>query len=106
MLRGGMLHLQEVPKNKEHTPQQTYFLWSVKLDQVYDKLIEDMYKSVRNLRMRLKKEQQHIIESGILESTFLSEEQEEQIRRLKNIEDRLEASLIKLVDLITLFEDF
>ncbi|EFC45742.1 predicted protein [Naegleria gruberi] len=106
MLRGSILHLQEVPKSKDRSAQQTFFLWSVKLEQVYEKIIDDMYKSVRNLRIRLKKEQQHIIESGILESTYLSEEQEEQIRRLKNIEDRLEASLIKLVDLITLFEDF
>ncbi|KAG2374262.1 hypothetical protein C9374_010832 [Naegleria lovaniensis] len=106
MLRGGMLHLQEIPKNKEHAPEQTFFLWSVKLDEVFEKIIDDMYKTVRNLRMRLKHEQQHIIESGILESAYLSEEQENQIKSLKNIEDRLEASLIKLVDLITVFEDF
>lgn len=106
MLRGGMLHLQEIAKNKEHAPEQTFFLWSVKLDDVFEKLVDDMYKTVRNLRMRLKHEQQQIIESGILESAYLSEEQENQIKSLNNIEDRLEASLIKLVDLITIFEDF
>lgn len=54
--------LQEVSKALDHNPGRTYYLWNVNLSIVFDRLLDTLYKTVRNMRMRLAKEQRDALD--------------------------------------------
>jgi DNA-directed RNA polymerase III subunit RPC3 len=111
MLQAGLVILQEVPRFADHAPSKTFFLWHIDLAEVYRILVEGMYKTLRNLRTRLFKEQRDTLKFTGMEmlmngDAVLSEEQKKMVARLEQVEDRLEASILHLMDLLTYFEDF
>lgn len=111
MHRGGIVQLQEVPKSNDHHPTRTYYLWNVNLPKVYEKLNDDMYKTIRNLRMRLTHEREQVIakigggEVSNVAST-LSDEQTELLERFGKVEPRIEFSILHLMELLMFFEYF
>jgi hypothetical protein len=56
MLEKGVLHLQEVPRTLDHNPQRTFYLWSVRREQVVAKCVDQVYSVVRKMRKRLSAE--------------------------------------------------
>lgn len=107
MLQEGIVQLQEVPKSVDHNPIRTFYLWNVDLPTVYEVLTENMYKGVRNLRMRLVKEEKDALEKvGGTIPTTLNAQQQEMLAKLEKIEDRLECSIVHLMTLLMFFEDF
>ena len=111
LFQDNLLQLQEVPKTSDHHPTRTFYLWNVNLEIVYEKLIEDMFKTVLNLRMRHSYERNKVLSkigggdvSNI--ATSLSLEQEKLLERFGKVEIRLEYSILHLMKLIMQFEEF
>jgi DNA-directed RNA polymerase III subunit RPC3 len=110
LFQDGLLQMQEVPKTQDHHPSRTFYLWNVNLTVVYEKLIEDMFKTVLNLRMRHSNERNKVLTkiggdvSNI--SSTLSSEQNSLLERFGKIEIRLEYSILHLMKLIMQFEEF
>lgn len=111
MFRGGIVQMQEVPKSNDHHPTRTFYLWNVNLPKVYEKLMDDMYKTIRNLRMRLTHEREYVIakvgggEVSNIAST-LSDEQNELLELFGKVESRIEYSILHLMELLMFFEYF
>jgi DNA-directed RNA polymerase III subunit RPC3 len=108
LLQAGIVEIQEVPKFADHAPSKTFYLWRVNLEKVFGVIKEDMYKTVGNLRARLGFEQHQFFTdtgAGIDLKGAISDEQRKLILRLEQVEDRLEASIIHLMELIMFFED-
>jgi len=57
MLSCGFVQLQEVPRTVDHAPSRTFYLWSVRIDQVRRMVIDEMYVVLRKLRQRLQHEE-------------------------------------------------
>eukprot|EP01027_Heterolobosea_sp_BB2_P019296 GEZU01027101.1.p1 GENE.GEZU01027101.1~~GEZU01027101.1.p1 ORF type:complete len:122 (-),score=11.07 GEZU01027101.1:36-401(-) len=108
MLASNIVQLQEVPRSVDHLPARTFYLWTVNLQRVYEALSEDMYKTCRNLNMRLKKEQTDTFAAigGNANVNVVSESQSAQLERMKKAEDRLNSSLIRLNETIIFLEYF
>ncbi|KAL0483626.1 hypothetical protein AKO1_011457, partial [Acrasis kona] len=106
MLQSGVVLLQEVPKYADHAPSKTFYLWKVNLTEVYKHLIDDMYKTVNNLRARISKEHKSTLQLIGSGGQKLSEEQTEVVLKLEKAEDRMEISIIRLMELLMFFEDF
>lgn len=106
MLQEGILQLQEVPKSLDHNPLRTFYLWNVNIEKNYEKITDDMYKTISNLRNRFVREQTEMLEKvgGNLNSDNMSEEQKLLVTRLGLKEDRIESSLVKLQELLFIFD--
>eukprot|EP01080_Neovahlkampfia_damariscottae_P000645 gene645-8148_t len=111
LFQDNLLQLQEVPKTSDHHPTRTFYLWNVHLETVYQKLIEDMFKTVLNLRLRHSAERNKVLSkigggdvSNIALS--LSVEQDKLLERFGKVEVRLEFSILHLMNLIMQFEEF
>jgi transcription initiation factor IIE alpha subunit len=110
MLQDNIVEQQEVPRHGDRAPSRTFYLWNVKLHLVYESLVNNMYKTCRNIRTRLAKEQLEafnvtggtIVNSG----AHLSQQQRTFVKRLEKCEDRLDTSMIHLNVLLMFFEDF
>ena len=49
LTKDGLVHLQEVPKRNDRTPQNTWFFWGVRLERTYASIIEYIFTSSKNL---------------------------------------------------------
>jgi len=111
MFRGGVVQLQEVPKSSDHHPTRTFYLWNVNITKTFEKLVDDMYKTIRNLRIRLVQERESVISKiggGEISNvaSALSDEQTELLERLGKVEPRIEFSILHLLELLMFFEYF
>jgi hypothetical protein len=52
MTKDGLVHVQEVAKRSDRTPQNTWFFWGVRLEKTYTTIIEFIYRSIYNLVLR------------------------------------------------------
>jgi len=106
MLQEGILQLQEVPKSMDHNPSRTFFLWNANVEKNYERITEDMYKTISNLRNRFVREQDEMLENvgGNLNSDNMSDEQKLLVQRLGLKEDRIESSIAKLQELLFIFD--
>ena len=50
MFRAGFVKLQEVPKRTDHTPQSTFYLYTVDIKRLLTKISNDMHTCILNLR--------------------------------------------------------
>lgn len=66
MFTDRIVQLQEVSKSQDHNPSRTYYLWNVNLGIAFDRMLDVLFKTVRNLRMRLAKEQKDALDVRIL----------------------------------------
>ncbi|KAL6048239.1 hypothetical protein QOT17_021178 [Balamuthia mandrillaris] len=104
MLSTGFVHLQEVPKGSDHMPSRTFYLWSVRIPEIKVQLTEELYKAVRNMRMRLAAELER---SQDLERGGPNDEVGELTEQdLQTLSDRLENSVIHLDDTLMVLNDF
>ncbi|CAM9695274.1 unnamed protein product [Choristocarpus tenellus] len=52
MLKNRMVSIQEVPKRGDRNPSTTFYLWTVRHDQVEQVHLDSLYKSMLNMRLR------------------------------------------------------
>jgi DNA-directed RNA polymerase III subunit RPC3 len=72
LMAGEMVHIQEVSKSSDKHPSKTFYLWGVDPNRVNSKLLDDMYKTVHNLRTRIEEEKKLYIEKSIEKIIFYS----------------------------------
>lgn len=120
MLSSNIVHLQEVPRTSEHIPSKTFYLWAVRLPQVENILLMDMYKAYRNLHFRVahnrsthadliaKKEEEDRItqERGEINKAYsrITDADEATLAELTTIEERLELAMSHLDESILTLE--
>jgi len=108
MLKAGFVALQEVPKTADHAPSRTFYLWRIDHHQSSTQLASELYKAAANLRMRFAVEQDR--EKEVLErleaSRPLSAVEHARLVRMKNVATVLDSSLLRLDELIAIFNDF
>jgi len=56
MLKGGYVHLQDIPQTGDHAASRTFFTWKVSLEQAKSQLVKDVYKAAYNTHSRLRHE--------------------------------------------------
>jgi DNA-directed RNA polymerase III subunit RPC3 len=118
MLQHHFVHLQEVPRTSEHIPSKTFYLWCVRLPHVQKTLINDMYKAMRNMRLRLshtlvshqdlyaKREEEERILLHNPKYSLLTDAEHAQLADLQIVQERLEVSVIHLDASIRILEDY
>jgi predicted transcriptional regulator len=105
LMAGEMVHIQEVSKSSDKHPSKTFYLWGVDPNRVNSKLLDDMYKTVHNLRTRIEEEKKLYIEKSIFYFLFIGLVSDvEDLEKFGKIESRLQVSMIKLMNLVLYFE--
>lgn len=111
----GFLELQEVPRENQRQPSRTIYLWFYDADRVRRKVIEDLYKTMARILVRLKVERKKI--QGVLdkadrtdvkghEEELLSSGERQVLYRWRNIEEAMWGEVGRLDDLVTILRDF
>ncbi|CAO3661965.1 unnamed protein product [Umbelopsis ramanniana] len=110
----GICDIQEVPKSADRAPSRTIFLWFVSLDKCYQELLIDLYRSIANVRQRIRHElatRQRLLEK--MERKDVSENQDllsagdkKAIEELNNKVERLEVSVGRLDEMVMVYRDF
>jgi transcription initiation factor IIE alpha subunit len=118
MLQSNYVHLQEVPRTSEHNPSKTFYLWSVRLHHVKNILLNDMYKALRNMKLRLshtlqlhadliaKRDEEERIQQDTPKYSRLTDADHATLAELTNIQDRLDVSMLHIDSSIMTLEDF
>ncbi|KAI8577106.1 hypothetical protein K450DRAFT_253690 [Umbelopsis ramanniana AG] len=110
----GICDIQEVPKSADRAPSRTIFLWFVSLDKCYQELLIDLYRSIANVRQRIRVElatRQRLLEK--MERKDVSENQDllsagdkKAIEELNKKVERLEVSAGRLDEMVMVYRDF
>ncbi|KAI9285252.1 RNA polymerase III subunit RPC82 helix-turn-helix domain-containing protein [Umbelopsis sp. AD052] len=110
----GICDIQEVPKSADRAPSRTIFLWFVSLDKCYQELLIDLYRSIANVRQRIRHElatRQRLLEK--MERKDVSENQDllsagdkKAIEELNKKVERLEVSAGRLDEMVMVYRDF
>lgn len=123
MLKDGYVTLQEVAKTADHAPTRTFYLWRVHLPSVLRGVLDHSCQAASNLRHRLKAEmeqEQELLQllerasasasasggSSSAPAVQLTASQRQQLERIRRVAAVLEASLLRLDDVIMLFSSF
>jgi len=110
----GICDIQEVPKSADRAPSRTIFLWFISLEKCYQELLMDMYRSIGNVKQRIRHElatRQRLLEK--MERKDVSENQDllsaadkKAIDELNKRTERLEVSEARLDEMVMIFRDF
>eukprot|EP01105_Mastigella_eilhardi_P020925 TRINITY_DN5022_c0_g2_i2.p1 TRINITY_DN5022_c0_g2~~TRINITY_DN5022_c0_g2_i2.p1 ORF type:complete len:543 (+),score=174.46 TRINITY_DN5022_c0_g2_i2:251-1879(+) len=102
------IHMQEVPKSADHAPARTMYFWTVRYDETRRVVCGEVYKAISNLRARLAAELARASEAIIKYTSQcpLSELEREQIEQLQITQERIEASVIHMDDMLMRLRDF
>lgn len=114
LMQNGFVEMEEVPKGADrNNPLKTIFLWHVKLENVVEMILENMYDTISKIRSRLEYQQRTILDrvgigsnAHLFRGLTLSEDQNRMLKELKHVEDLLEISMIRLSNMIILFQYF
>ncbi|CAM9459227.1 unnamed protein product [Ectocarpus fasciculatus] len=111
LLRDRMVSVQEVPKRADRNPNTTFYLWTIKHDQVAQVVLESLYKAMLNMRLRRKfvysndKACMHLFihDAAARLSNDAEKERLDQVRRSL---DRLDTALLRLDENLMFFNTF
>mmetsp|Transcript_15599 Transcript_15599/g.37801 ORF Transcript_15599/g.37801 Transcript_15599/m.37801 type:complete len:341 (-) Transcript_15599:5529-6551(-) len=116
LLKAEYVQIQEVARTSDHAPSRTFYLWRVDLLRVVEQVGHELYRTTSNLRARLihelsqeretlmllERAQDKIARGG--ESTVsLTSGQRVNLIRMRTIATRLESSLLRLDELVLIF---
>ena len=116
LLKAEYVQIQEVARTSDHAPSRTFYLWRVDLLHVVEQVGHELYRTTSNLRARLihelsqeretlmllERAQDKIARGG--ESTVaLTSGQRLNLVRMRTIATRLESSLLRLDELVLIF---
>lgn len=108
LYRARLISLQEVPRSSDRMPARTFYLWHVDTRRACDTLLESLYFSWCNLRLRLESETEAAKPTldKVDTAKIITESEKAAIEKWKKAADRLEHGLHQLNQLIMLFQDF
>lgn len=118
MLSKDIVQLQEVPKLADHQPAKTFYLWSVRREQVNLLLVNEIYKAMHNMKLRLfhhlelsadvlnKAEEEEKLQAQGTNISVLSNQDKQALQRLKTIQDLLLNSMLQLDETLMIIKDF
>ena len=110
----GFLELQEVPREPQRQPTRTMYLWFYDADRVRRALLEDLFKTMTRLLMRMKVERQRIKStldkaerSDVKgkESKLMSGAELNVLKVWRRKEDWIVGELMRLDDSVTILKD-
>ncbi|CAM9233123.1 unnamed protein product [Discosporangium mesarthrocarpum] len=98
MLLDRLVAMQEVPKRADRNPSTTFYLWTVRHDQVDHVHLENLYKAMLNMRLRRKfiydREKELFLHDA---AARLSDDTErERLDKVRRNLDQLDHSLLRL----------
>lgn len=115
MLRAGYLAMQDIPRTSDHAPSRTFYTFRVDVQAAYGRLAAEVCQGAGNVWLRLQAElskEREVLdlidqarEMGHL-SYQLTGQQRAQLARLKQVGSQLQMSLMRLDDLMALFNDY
>ncbi|CAM9690149.1 unnamed protein product [Pylaiella littoralis] len=108
LLKDRMVSVQEVPKRADHNPSTTFYLWTIKHDQVAQVVLDTLYKAMLNMRLRRKfvycnDKELFIHDAAARLSNDAEKERLDQVRRSL---DRLDTALLRLDENLMFFNTF
>ena len=91
--------ITEVPRSGERLPSRTFYLWSVRIEDIVTKLKHDMYRGVFNLLTRLRAERKKNLDlmDDKIDEEDLRGEDFERFKTFQQREMRLENSIQHLL---------
>lgn len=98
MQQAGFVHLQEVPRTADHTPSRTFYLWSVRPNDVKKIVTGEFYAMIRKMRYRLQHEESN---SQDLERTKQLSD-----KNLQMVTEKLESAILQLDNSLMVLLDF
>lgn len=109
LLQAGYVSMQEIAKTQDHAPTRTFYLWRVDYDQSTTRLAAELYKAAANIRTRNAAEL--IKEKDVLEMLDnnpegLTQKHRSRLERIKQLTEVMDASLLRLDELIAVFNDY
>ncbi|CAM9806513.1 unnamed protein product [Scytosiphon promiscuus] len=108
LLRDRMVSVQEVPKRADRNPNTTFYLWTIKHDQVAQVVLDSLYKAMLNMRLRRNfvysnDKELFIHDAAARLSNDADRERLDQVRRSL---DRLDTALLRLDENLMFFNTF
>ena len=116
LLKAEYIQIQEVARTSDHAPSRTFYLWRVDLLRVVEQVGRELYRATSNLRARLIHEldqeretltllerAQDKISRGGESTVALTATQRANLVRMRTIATRLESSLLRLDELVLIF---
>lgn len=115
MNREGFLELQDVPKDTQHAPNKTLFLWFFDEERCRKRVLDMTYKTMCRILQRISVEKAKVKETVEKservdvqghEDEFLGEGEKEALAGWRAREERLLGELMRLDDLVAVLRDF
>lgn len=114
MLKGGLVFMQDVPKDSYHSAAKTIFLWYVDPARSIQILVQDIYKSIDRLRERrereVKKREGLLLKasrSDILSGQAqLSEQEREQLKQLDTTLMMIDVQISRIDEMLMILHVF
>lgn len=105
MLTANYVQIQPIPRTADRAPSRTFYLWTVNMENLRLILIEEMYKTIFNCRMRLQhhlKEAEALIakseEVQALKVDILTKEEKKGLQTVQHITNLLEFTVLQIDD--------
>jgi len=119
LLKAEYVQVQEIARTSDHAPSRTFYLWRIDLMRVIEQIGHELYKATFSVRGRLMHElcqEREVIalleraqhgKGGVTPTSIaLTQYQRENLERVRIVASRLEISLMKLDELILIFNVF
>mmetsp|Transcript_28003 Transcript_28003/g.61450 ORF Transcript_28003/g.61450 Transcript_28003/m.61450 type:complete len:586 (+) Transcript_28003:89-1846(+) len=115
MMRGGFLALQDIPRTSDRAPSRTFYTFRANYEGAGDQLASELYRAAGNVWMRIRhemdreKELLSLVEEAQMKGELhfnLTAAQRSTLHRLKRVSEVLQASLMQLDDMISIFNNF
>jgi DNA-directed RNA polymerase III subunit RPC3 len=112
MQMAGFVDIQEVPRDNNRTPSRTIFLWFFDVDRVRGSIQVSIYKAMSRCLQVLEVEKVGV--AAILERTDIKGREEElldktefnELRVIREKEEKILTQVARLDDLMAVFRDF
>ncbi|CAM9391906.1 unnamed protein product [Sphacelaria rigidula] len=103
-----MVSVQEVPRRADRNPNTTYYLWTIKHDQVSQVVMDSLYKAMLNMRLRRKFVYSNDKELFIHDAAarVSNDAERERLEKVKRSLDRLDTALLRLDENLMIFDTF
>eukprot|EP00299_Pterocystis_sp_00344_P016550 c829_g1_i1.p1 GENE.c829_g1_i1~~c829_g1_i1.p1 ORF type:complete len:417 (-),score=128.82 c829_g1_i1:16-1266(-) len=109
MLKANILSLQEIPKSADRAPSRTIYLWKVQLGAVNDQIVQEMFKTMWNIKKRRQHEfhsAEDLVHTFTTKPDTLTEAQKRQLKQLQEIVNRLDKAMLQLDQTMIVLRDF
>eukprot|EP00878_Enallax_costatus_P021412 GHUV01022663.1.p1 GENE.GHUV01022663.1~~GHUV01022663.1.p1 ORF type:complete len:448 (+),score=165.80 GHUV01022663.1:328-1671(+) len=115
MFKAGYIQMQDIPRTSDRAPSRSFYTFSVDLSSAYKRLAGDLYQAAGKLHARLTFEMaQHaelveLVESARAAGALnfnMTDSQRKALERLQRVTTALETSMLRLDNMIALFNEY